>query len=292
MATTSTDDRTFQYASIGGAAVLAAILFFVRFCGGVPMPPKPPPPRVDTAAAGDVLANADATALAYKGYIESDAQTAGVPVPSVEAMGKKLVPRSDESHFALAPGDRPREVAGLRLSAVVQRGDRGDDLVLVIANPGEVDLAYDIVTKPSYGTGACTQRTVRSFNAMVVAHHSEESRSECIYRSGMVLGIEKVETLELNPLESYYVSRVPPQAVGLELRLAQGHKPSLPGGVSVCNVAMSQTIRAGLENDTFGWRDLVDFYARHRCDSYSFPEDYRAFTKDGEKPLPAVSRGG
>jgi hypothetical protein len=256
------------------------------------MPPKPPAPHVDPQAARDVLASADATPLAYKGYLQTDAETAGVPVPSVEAMGRKLVHRIDEAHVGLAPGDPPREIAGLRLSAVVQRGDNGDDLVLVIDNPGERDLAYDIVTKPSYGTSACNQRTIVAFNAMVVAAHAAEKRSECIYRSGMVLGIERVETLELAPLQTYYVSRVPPQAVGIELRLAQGHRPSLPGGVSVCNIAMSQSIRAGLENGTFGWRDLVDFYARHRCDTYRFPEDYRAFTKDGERPLPVVAGGG
>lgn len=292
MAGTSTDDRTFEYASVAGAALLAAILFGVRFCSGVAMPPKPPPPHLDPTSARDVLASADATPLAYKGYLEVDAQTAGVPVPSPEAMGKKLVHRIDEAHVGLSPGDPPRDIAGLRLSVVTERGDNGQDLVLVIANPGEADLAYDVVTTPSYGTGACSRRTVLPFNAMVVAHHGEEKRSECIYRSGMVLGIERVETLELSPLESYYVSRVPPQAVGLELRLAQGHKPSLPGGVSVCNIAMSQSIRSALESGTVQWRDLVDFYARHRCDTYRFPEDYRAFTRDGERPLPVVASGG
>ena len=288
MATTSTDDRTFEYGSIAGAAVLAAILFGWRFCSGVPMPPKPPAPHVDTASARDVLASADATPLAYKGYIQEDAEQAGVPVPTVEAMGKQLVHRIDEGKTTLGPGDPPRDIAGLRLSVVEERGERGDDLVLVIDNPGEMDLAYDVVTSPSYGTSACGQRSVLSFNAMVVAKHGEEKRSECVYRSGMVLGLERVETLELAPLQSYYVSRVPPQAVGLELRLAQGHRPSLPAGVPVCNISMSQRIRSGIEGGTIGWRDLVDFYARHRCDTYGFPDDYRAFTRDGERPLPVV----
>jgi hypothetical protein len=289
---TSTDDRAFEYGSIAAAALIAALLFGWRFCSSVPMPPKPAAPRLDTANARDVLASADATPESYKAFVENDAEKFGVPAPSMEAMGKVLVPRSDDGHLSLSPGDPPRDIAGLRLSVAVERGDRGDDLVLVIDNPGEKDLAYDVVTSPSYGTSACNQRSVISFNALVVGKHGEEKRSECVYRSGMVLGIDHVETLELNGLESIYVSRVPPQAVGLELRLAQGHRPSLPSGVGMCNVSMSQSIRAGIENGAITWRDLVDFYARHRCDTYSFPDDYRAFTKDDQRKLPAVSGGG
>src|SRR5262245_18859523 len=108
------------------------------------MPVKPPKPAVDTTSARDVLASADATPLAYKGYVESDAELAGVPAPSIDAMGRRLAYRVDDAHRGLAPGDPPVDVAGLRLQAVVQRGDRGDDLVLVIENPGETDLAYDV----------------------------------------------------------------------------------------------------------------------------------------------------
>jgi hypothetical protein len=292
VATTSTDDRVFEYGSIAVAAALAAILFGWRFCSSVPMPPRPAAPKIDTSNARDVLASADATPEAYKAFVENDAEKYGVPAPSIEAMGKVLGPRTDPGGVSLAPGDPPRDIAGLRLSVVVERGDSGDDLVLVIDNPTDHDLAYDIVTSPSYGTSACGRRSVLSFNALVVARHGEEKRSECIYRSGMVLGLQHVETLELNPLETIYVSRVPPAAMGVELRLAQGHRPSLPSGVGMCNVSMSQSIRAGIESGAIAWRDLVDFYARHRCDTYSFPDDYRAFTKDNERPLPAVAGGG
>jgi len=290
VATTPTDARSeqiVQYASIGGAAVLAAVLFGVRFCGGVSMPPKPPAPRIDPANARDVLASASETALAYKGIIETDAHDAGLPVPTVEEMGRHLVPTLTEPGVALAPGDAPRQIGALWLQAVVQSSEHGDDLVLVIDNRGDRDLAYDVVTTPSYGTGACGQRTILSFDANVVAPHSQERRSECVYRNGMVLGVSRVETLELNPLEAYYVSRVPPQALGLEQRRAQGHRPTVPG-TRMCNLVMSQSIRGAIQSGQLRWRDLVDFYARHRCDTYQFPENYRAFEKDGEHPLPVV----
>jgi hypothetical protein len=51
---------------------------------------------------------------------------------------------------------------------------------------------------------------------------------------------------------------------------------------------MPQVVRSGLENGRIGWRDLVDFYARHRCQTYEFPIAYRALKSDGERPIPAV----
>jgi hypothetical protein len=52
-----------------------------------------------------------------------------------------------------------------------------------------------------------------------------------------------------------------------------------------------QAVRSGLERGEIGWRDLIDFYARHRCQTYQFPLLYRAFKIDGERPVPAVSVG-
>lgn len=282
------DDRTFNIATIAGAAVLAIALGALRFCGGVKMPPKPPKPAVDRVGASEVLASADATPRVYQGYLSHDAEAAGVPVPSPAVMGARLVSRLDEARHPLSPGDAPIDVAGLRLSVIVERGD----LVLVIENPGTSDLAYAIGTKPSYGTSLCAERKVRGFNAMVVAAGTAEKRVECAFRDGLVLAIERVETVALNPLQSSYVSRVPPTAVGIETRLAQGHQPRLPAGVDVCNLSMSQSIRSQIESGVVTWRDLVDFYARHRCESYGFPEGYRAFTKDNERSLPVVNAGG
>ena len=120
MATKSTDagDRTFQLAAGGGAALLAAILFAVRFCSGVPMPAKPPAPTRSRVGRRRLLASADATPIAYKNYVESDAAAAAVAVPTVADMGKKLVYRVDEAHHGLEPGDPPLDVAGLRLSVI------------------------------------------------------------------------------------------------------------------------------------------------------------------------------
>jgi len=36
------------------------------------------------------------------------------------------------------------------------------------------------------------------------------------------------------------------------------------------------------------WRDLVDFFARHRCNTYSFFDRYKAFQGDGLEKLPVL----
>jgi len=58
-----------------------------------------------------------------------------------------------------------------------------------------------------------------------------------------------------------------------------------------CAFALPQAVRSGLERGEIGWRDLIDFYARHRCETYHFPYDYRAFKKDNERSVPAVTPG-
>ena len=102
----------------------------------------------------------------------------------------------------------------------------------------------------------------------------------------MAIVVTKVETVEVSPLMSWYLAQVPPQVVGIEARVARGHH-----GVDAkqkCSAAMPQVVRTGLDRGTIGWRDLVDFYSRHRCQTYQFPSHYRAFSKDGERPLPAT----
>ena len=94
------------------------------------------------------------------------------------------------------------------------------------------------------------------------------------------------ETVEVSPLSAWYLSQLPPQVVGIEARIARGHR-----GVEArekCSPLVSAVVRAGLDRGDIGWRDLVDFYSRHRCQTYQFPSHYRALKSDGERAMPAV----
>lgn len=285
------DDRTFKLIVTGGAGALVCVLVFLRFCGDLTVPAKPaaPPPKpATTAAASDILAASSATPEAWAAFLAKDAQAAGVTAPKPAEMTRVLPHQLSDKSFTLTPGAAPVDVAGVRLSAEHASSADGDDedLILVIENPSDVDLAYQVVTRPSIAVSTCRSRNVLFYDGNVVGAKRRERRSECVWREDEVLNVDRVETVELLPLQAWYVSRVPPSALTLDTRLIKGHKPE--SGAVPCNVMMSQAIRSGLETGQVEWRDLVDFYARHRCDTYQFLLGYKAFSKNAERQIPAV----
>src|SRR5262249_9165504 len=153
-----------------------------------------------------------------------------------------------------------------------------EDLILVIENPTDVDLAYQVVTRPSIAVSTCRGRNVLFYDANVVGAKRREGRRGGRGREGGGVERRRGGAGRLLPLQAWYVSRVPPSALTLDTRLIKGHKPE--SGALPCNVMMSQAIRSGLETGQIEWRDLVDFYARHRCDTYQFLLGYKAFSKN------------
>jgi hypothetical protein len=274
-------DAQFRVGVVVGGIVLVAVITYVRFCGSLSLPAKPPPLQEPQGTQRQLLSSTVSSPSAYRDYIEHDAAAAGVRVPSVGEMSKKLVYRVDDSRQLLESGKPAIEVAGLRLRA--ERS--GDALVLVIQNLVESDLAYNVVTTiANVSTSACTSVPALPINAMVIARGASESRTECAWRDGMAIAVTKVETLEVGPLSSYYLSEAPPALVGLDPRTARGHR-----GVETkepCSGVVPRVVIAGLERGDLGWRDLADFYARHRCQSFQFPLTYRAFKSDSERQLP------
>ena len=272
--------------ALGAAAAIA----WARFHGDVPMPSRPPLPDPSSVDSRAALASVTASAGAWRSFLEQDARAAGVPTPSPEQMSRMLVFRADQTRRTLAPGDEPVDIHGLRLKVRVVADNDGPDklLVLDIANLADHDLGYLVETSPQPGGPGCKQRTLLVHDAMVIRRRANLERSECGYAPGMKLDIVRVETVEVDGLQSIYLSRVPPTAVGADPVLARAHRPHLLNGVVPCNLALSHMLRTAIEDGTVRWRDLVDFYARHRCDSYQFPMEYRAFESNGERPLPAA----
>ena len=261
---------------------MVTVITYLRFCGTLSLPDKPPPPTGPTGTTAQLLSKTTASPSVYREYLEKDASAAGTRVPSVDDMSRKLVYRVDESKHTLEPGKPGIETAGLRLH--VERS--GDDIVLVIRSLLGSDAAYEVTTSVSLGASVCAGMRPLPFDALVIAKGATETRTECVWREGMAIVVGKVETLELPPLGAWYVGQLPPALLGIEDRIAKGHR-----GVEVkekCSPVMSALVRAGLEKGEIGWRDLVDFYSRHRCQSYQFPPLYRAFKSDGEHPLPAI----
>jgi len=281
----SITDTQFRIATGVVGAVLIVGLSMVSLCGGVSglaLPPKPPPPAEPIGTSSQLLTKQSSSAVAYRDFIARDAAAAGVAVPSIEELSRVLPYRVDGERHVLDVGAPPIELAGVRLRAV----QVADGLALEIANATSSDLAYSVVTAtiPQVRCGG----TVLAFNAMTIAPGATETRIECNGHDGLALAVARVETLEVSPLSAWYLNHVPPSVVGIDARVARGH---LAPTTARCGSSQPQTVRSGLERGEIAWRDLVDFYARHRCQTYQFPSTYRAFKSDGERSLPASVAG-
>ncbi len=272
-------ESQFRIGVLAGGVLLVAAIAYLRFCGSLSLPAKPPAPTGPTGTERELLARSTGTPAVYQSFVERDAQAAGVRAPTIEEMARKLAYRVDEVRHVLELGKPPIEVAGLRLH--VERS--ADSVVLVMQNLVEADVAYEVTTQPS--VGGCNAARPLPFNAMTIAKGGSETRTECVWRDGMSIIVTKVETLEVSPLSAWYLSQVPPKLVGIDDRIARGHHVS---GREQCSPVTSAIVRSGIERGDITWRDLADFYARHRCQTYQFPSKYRAFKADGERQLPAV----
>jgi hypothetical protein len=275
-------DQQFRLATLAGALVLVAMIAYLRFCGSVSLPAKPPPPDRPSGTQTELLTKSTASPTVYKGFLDNDAATAGVPAPSVESMAKKFAYRVDEARHVLEPGKPPVEVAGLRIW--VERS--GDQVLMLIQNLIDADVAYHVSSSPT-GGGSCMSGAPQPYNAMVIAKGGTERRTECVWRDGMAIIVTKAETMEVPPLSVWYLSQLPPALVGIEPRLARGHHGVEPK--ERCSAVMSQVVQTGIDRGEIGWRDLADFYARHRCQTYQFPSSYQALKADGERSIPAVA---
>jgi hypothetical protein len=278
-------DARFRIAVITGGALLVIVITYVRFCGSLALPPKPPPPTGPTGTEQELLAQSTGSPAVYKSFLEHDASTAGVRVPSIEDMSRKLSYRVDEARHSLEPGQPPVDVAGLRLHVERSR----DAVVLVIQNTVDAPLGYNVVTSPSIGSASCDSVRPLPFDANVIAKGAVETRVECAWRAGMAIVVTKAETVELLPLQVWYLNQVPPSLLNIDPRVARGHRGGDAG--SQCSTVVSAVIRGLEDRGEITWRDLADFYARHRCQSYQFPSSYRAFKTDGERALPADGNG-
>ncbi len=278
-------DGQFRLGVIAGGIGLALVISSFRFCGSLSLPPKPPPPTEAHGTSTQLLTKSQASPAVYQDFLAKDAGVAGVSAPTIDAMSRKLSFRTDDVRHVLEVGEPPIEVAGLRLAAV----RANDTIALEIQNMTKADLGYFIQTTPTPNISGCQAARPLPLDVMVIGKGEKLTRVECVWRSGMAIAVTKVETVEVSPLSAYYLRQVPPTVLGLEDRVTRGHVA--PKTNEPCAAIVSQAVRTGLESGEISWRDLADFYARHRCQTYNFPLGYRAFTQNSQRPLPAVVSG-
>ncbi|MDX2091618.1 MAG: hypothetical protein SFX73_27405 [Kofleriaceae bacterium] len=274
----------FRLGVAGAGIMLVAGLTLMRFCGSVSIPPKSAPPS-PTGTSTQLVQKGLASPVVYKEFLDKDATVAGLRVPSIDEMARKLPYAVDDTRHILEDGQPPIDAAGLKLSVIRE----GDVFVLQIENPGTTARAYSVVTTVTPKISGCSATPPIAHNAIVIEKGATERRVECAWRDGMALAVTRVETLDLPPLSAWYLSLVPPSLIGVDERFARAHRGA--ESREKCATVVSQAVRNGLEQGQIGWRDLADYYARHRCASYRFPISYRAFERDGERPLPVVEPG-
>lgn len=280
-------DAQFRIGVVAGGISLAVAITALRFCGSVSLPPKPAPSATWSTSApqsqSQLLSKSAASPAAYRDNLLRDAASAEVAVPSLEDMGRKLPYRVDDARHVLEVGGPVVAVAGLELAAV----RIGDAIGLDIRNAIRADVAYLVETAPTPAISGCNRARALPFDAMILGRNEALTRVECVWRDDLTIVVSRVETVELTPIGVWYVDQVPPAVVGIDERIARGHRPSRVR--QMCAPILGQAVRTGVEQGEIGWRDLIDFYARHRCETYQFPLGYRAFTKNDQRTLPALA---
>jgi hypothetical protein len=282
--------RRFRIGVAVGAVVVLVAVLVARFDYELTLPGKPPPPPPPDQAA---LRRMDyENPEIYKGYLERDSSTYGVDRTTPEELAQPFPYEKSEAAQQLAPGGPAIETGMLRVSARVQKlemqsrqGKSGAEHFIVrIENKRQRPIAYRVQT--TFGAGSddsCSKKGALPHNAVAIPAGGAVERTECFYRAKMVVTVEQIEAMELPPLSYFYVSRLFPPHIGASERTSANHQ--VPSG-QTCTTVPQQTILIGMEKGTVSWRDVIDFYARHRCETYDFPLGYRAITAKGQYKLP------
>jgi hypothetical protein len=288
------NDSAFRVAVVVAAVALAGTIARLSFCRGGELPAVPPRPRPRPVPVAKLTASVQADPAVYAEHLAKDSRALRIEPPVTPAdMARAFAFESSDTPIALAPRGKgsSAEVLGLALSLAVEdiEGTPRRQMVLTIRNTSDAYLAYRVVTRPSQGTRPCHEKLDLAHNAVALAPGEKVRRSECIYRSGYRLFVNRVETAVVPVLSYHYLSSLPPSALGLDLLPARGHRP--PAGRPLCRVFQSAALDESLRSGQTTWRDLVDFYGRHSCQIFTFPPGYKAFSRDGERALPAVTVG-
>lgn len=283
-------DTRVKIASYLGVAALGLIGLSYRFDYDLAdrLPPLPPRPVLSTDP-DDAFRKMNESAEYYADDLFRDSTTYGVTPTTPDDLDRVFPYEQLTAPKALAAGES-METGSLRLSLEKKMGREGTatypHMILRIENKTDHALAFNVMTEVGGGAEKCLEKADIPGNMLVLPPRAVIERTECIFLRGMKLQVERVETIQLAPLSFHYVSRLNPAHIGLDKRVAFAHR--VPKG-KTCTAIPEQAIRAGLKDGGTTWRDIVDFYARHNCDTYNFPIGYHAFTKRKQYALPVTA---
>ena len=272
-----------------GLVLLALVIINGRFCGTHSFPEPPEPPQLDTAEQEAVARELESTQRVFQQYLLDDSKLFRiVPPATIESMSKPLAYVSVSDPKTMAPGEE-LSIAGLKMRLVAEDipNTSRKQLVLEIKNIRPYAMAYRVNTKPLKSRGLCGQKADLPYNAIAIRSGQTVRRSECIYSEGILLELVSIETVELTELGYFYVTSLEPRRLGLDSRTRGGHQ--LGDRRGICKLIHSAKVEGKVESGIIKWRDLVDFYARHRCQTYTFSEEFHAFSGLDTESLPYQS---
>jgi hypothetical protein len=275
---------------VGCAALVVVALTASRFLKKEPPPPPPPPPP---AAENTVTGLLRYTEGFYKASLDDDFKKLGVPKIDVTALAKPLVYADETKQVKKTTLKADRDVVEtphLKVSTHTVKewamtssgqGFRYEHILLEITNRSDKPIAYHVITDIDHPE-KCKSKGAIQHNAIALKPGETVRRTECLWKPGATLSLKRLEVLELNDLGYYYVSRLQPTQVLLDERTAAGHEP--PKGTKLCAFVPWREIQSAAAGDNTSWEDVMDFYARHNCDEYSFWRGYHRWTTPGALP--------
>lgn len=280
--------RVLTVSAIGIGVIIGGTLVLYSLSAPPPAPSRPeiPPPLSS-------LINSEQrfSPLYYRALVEQDAKFYGVPAPAYEDL-QQPNPYFEELRTKKRLRIKtPFETRHLRLTLEVTKEMatlenhtlNSDHLTLKIENRTQFHLAYRILTFVP-DKEKCANKANLSHNAMMIEPGQTIMRTECLYRQDEHVDLLGIEVIELPPLSAFYISRLPPSSMLYDPRTFAGH---MPPKAEICAQTFSwREIKDGVEKQAFGWRDVIDFYARHNCSEYTFFKSYR-YRGDPRDRLPA-----
>jgi hypothetical protein len=272
-----------------GIFAIALGVLILHAASTPPLPPKRPEPPPPPSA----MINSDMrySVLYYKALIEQDSKAYGIVPPSYEDLQQPNPYFDEMRQKQRLKINVPYETRHLRITLQVKKlttvieshSLSTDHLVLNIENRTPLYLAYRIQTSVPQRS-KCGVKANIAHNAIALEPEQTIVRSECLFRRDARIDLTGIEVIEMPALSAFYVSRVPPNTTIYDPRTAAGHVP--PRGTMCPQTFSWREIKEGIERKVLGWRDVIDFYARHNCAEYSFYKSYR-YRTDPSDPLPA-----
>jgi hypothetical protein len=142
--------------------------------------------------------------------------------------------------------------------------------VLQVTNTSETPIAYFLSVR-SHDRGKCEVRGARMHNAMALL--PDETAEIVVCAGGGKIRIGEVLVLEISDIGYRYFSQVPPVAVGHDGVTGRAHSPMQR--VEMCKDIDTGGLARKVQSGLTRWVDLADYFSRHNCHRFEFPDEYR-----------------